>query len=91
MVKPTVIDLTSVQVKYYSFIVSLDESSEGWNTSSYWSTKTCSLIKTEHVNVKTFNIITRSNEAKTMVRHVSCYCKCKCNITAFKTKILKWI
>ena len=30
------------------------------------------LSKTKDVNVKTFNIITRINEAKTMVKHISC-------------------
>ena len=39
------------------------------------------LSKTKDVNVKTFNIITRINEAKILVKHISCDCKSKHNST----------
>ena len=45
------------------------------------STKKCFLSKTKDINVKVFNMITRTNEAKTMVKHISCDCKCKFNST----------
>ena len=37
--------------------------------------------KTKEVNVKAFNIITRTNKAKTMIKHISCDCKCRFNST----------
>ena len=37
--------------------------------------------KTNDVNVKAFNVITRIIEAKTIVKHISCDCKCKFNST----------
>ena len=33
------------------------------------------------VNVKVFNMIRRKNEVKTLVKHILCDCKCKCNST----------
>ena len=38
-------------------------------------------VKQKNVNVKVFNMITRLNEAKTYVKHISCDCKCKFNST----------
>ena len=35
--------------------------------------------KTKDLNVKVFNLITRKNEVKTLVKHISCDCKCKFN------------
>ena len=33
------------------------------------------------ISVKTFNMLTNKNEAKTMKKHISCDCKCKFNST----------
>ena len=35
----------------------------------------------QKTNVKVFNIITRINEPKTLIKHISCDCKCKFNST----------
>ena len=45
------------------------------------STKICVPSKTKDVNLKVFNMITKINEAKTLVKHISCDCKCKSNST----------
>ena len=37
------------------------------------------LSKTKDVNVKVFNMITKMNESKTLVKHISCDCKYKFN------------
>ena len=39
----------------------------------------CVPIKTKDVNVKVFNIITRGNKAKTLVKHISWDCEYKFN------------
>ena len=33
------------------------------------------------INIKVFNIIRRINEAKVLIKHISCGCKCKFNTT----------
>ena len=42
--------------------------------------------KTNNINLKLFNMITRISEAKTLVKHVSCNCKRKFSSTAFQIK-----
>ena len=37
----------------------------------------CVLNKTKCLNVKAFGIITIINEAKTLLKHIPCDCKCK--------------
>ena len=44
------------------------------------SPKICVPRKTKDINVKTFNMITNTNEAKAMTEHISCDCKCRLNI-----------
>ena len=46
----------------------------------------CVLSKTKDVNVKVFNMITRINEVKTMVKHISNDCKCKFNSTCYSNQ-----
>ena len=36
----------------------------------------------QNVNAKGFNMIIRINQEKTLVKHISCDCKCKFNNTA---------
>ena len=45
--------------------------------------------KTKDINVKSFNMITNKNEAKVMIEHISCDCKCKFNSPKFNSK-QKW-
>ena len=34
-------------------------------------------VKARNINVKTFNVTTNKNEAKTMIKHISCDRECK--------------
>ena len=58
LVRPNLINLNPVQLKYYSFSVSLDKCSESFNVIS---PKTCVTNKTKDINVKIFNMITNRN------------------------------
>ena len=55
MVRPTLIDLNSVELKYYPFIISLDKYTGSCNV---LSPKICVPKKTKGINVKPFNMIT---------------------------------
>ena len=76
MVRPTLIDLNPVELRYYPFIISIDKCTAGCNI---LSPKICFLKETKDINVEVFNTITNKNEAKTMTKHISCDCKCKSN------------
>ena len=77
LVRPTVIDLNPVELKYYSFMISLNKCVGNYNV---LSTKICVPRKTKDINVKTFNMTTHTNEAKAMTEHISCDCKCKLDV-----------
>ena len=91
MVRPTLIDLNHVELKYYPFMISLDKCSENCNV---LSPKICFPKETKDINVKAFNMITNENIAKAMRKHISCDCKCKFkskNVIQIKIGIIKHV
>ena len=70
-------------------MVSLDKCSGRCNSADDLSMKICVPSKTKDVNVKVFNMITNRNETKTMLKHISCDCKCKLNSTTCNSN-QKW-
>ena len=76
MVRPTLIDMNPNELKYYSFMISLNKCAGSYNV---LSPKICVQKETKDINVKAFNMITNKDEAKAMTEHISCDCKCKFN------------
>ena len=74
MVRPTLIDLNLLKLKYYPFMISLDKSTGNCNV---LSPKICPPKETQNINVKAFNMRINKNEAKGMTKHISCDFKCK--------------
>ena len=68
MIRPTLIDLNLVELKYFPFMISLDKCNESFNVQD----------KTKNTNVKVFDMERRINKTK---KYVSCECKCKFNST----------
>ena len=87
MIRPTLIDLNSVKLKCYPFIISLDKCNGSFNISS---PKICVPNKPKGINLKVFNMVTNITEAKIMTEHiVNCYCKWKFNSKTFNSN-QKW-
>ena len=86
MVRPNLIDMNPVELKYYPFMISLKKCTGNCNV---LSPKICVPKETKDINVKTFNMITNKDEAKTMTEHISCDCKCKFISTTCNSK-QKW-
>ena len=82
MVRLTIIDLITIELKYYPIMISLDKCSESY---SVLSPKICALKKTKDINIKVFNMITKKKEAETMIKHISCDCKWKFNSTRYNS------
>ena len=72
MVRPTIIDMNSVEFKYYPFMISLDKCTASCNA---LSPKICVPKETKDIYVEVFNMIIK-DEAKKMSENVSCDCKC---------------
>ena len=79
LVRPTLIDMNLVELKYYPFIISLNKCSGSCNV---LSPKIGVPKETKDKNVKAFNMITNKDEAKATKEHISCNCKFKFNSTA---------
>ena len=79
MVRPTLINMNHVELKYYPFMISLNKCTGSCNV---LSPKIFVTKETKDIYVKAFNMITNKNEAKPMRKHISCNCKFKFNSTA---------
>ena len=89
MVRPTVTDLNPIELNYYSFMINLNKCSGNCNAADDLSTKICVSGKTEDINVKVFKMVTRINEAKTLIKHISFNFKCRFNSTTCNSN-QKW-
>ena len=69
MVTPTLIDLNPAELKHYPFLISLDKCTESCNV---LSSKICVTNETKYIIGKAYNMIINKNEAKTMIKHISC-------------------
>ena len=86
MIRPAIINLSPVELKYYPFMISLDKCNRICNAVDDLSTKTWAPIKTKYVNVKVFNIIAGITKAKRLIEDISCDCKCKIDSTICNSK-----
>ena len=86
MIRPTLIDMSPVELKYYPFRISLNKCTGSCNV---LSPKIYIPKGTKYIYVKTFNMITKKNEAKSMTEHISCDYKCKFSSTTFNSN-QKW-
>ena len=67
----------SQEFHYYPFAVKLDRWAGSYNTLNGLSNNVCVPNKTGDLHLSMFNIITGTNETKTLTNHISCEYKCK--------------
>ena len=86
MVRPTLIDMNPVELKYYPLMIILNKCTGSWKVLSpkIWVPK-----ETKDMNVKAFNMITNNDEGKAMTEQISCDFKCKVNSTTCNSN-QKW-
>ena len=84
MVRPFLIDIKSVELKHYPFMISLNKCTGSCNV---LSPKICVPKETKDIHVNAFNMIT--NKMKLMKENISCDCKCKFNSTTCNSN-QKW-
>ena len=78
MVRPTLIDMNTAELKFYPFMISLNKCT---GTCDVLSPEACFPKGTKDMYVKAFNVITNRYEAKAVTEHISYDCKCKSNST----------
>ena len=77
MARPTLNSLNPVDLNYYLSLISLDKCNRINNAVQDISIKICVPSGTKDVHFKVFHMITRTNEAKTLVKYTLWDCKCK--------------
>ena len=82
MVRHTIINMNSIELKYYPFMISLNKCTGSCNV---LSPKIYVPKETKDIYVELFNLITNTDEAKAMTEHISCDCKCKFNSTIYNS------
>ena len=75
--RPTFTDLNPVDLNYYPFMNNLDKYNGTCNAVDDLSIKIYVPSKTEDVNAKVLNMVTRIYQTKTLVKYILCDCKCK--------------
>ena len=75
LLRPTPIDLSLTELNSYLLMVSLDKCNGIRDADDDFSVQKCVPNKTKNENVKVFNMITRINEVKALLKHISCDCK----------------
>ena len=68
--------MNPVELAHYPFMASLNNFT---GNGSVLSPKICLPKETKYMNLKAFNMIKNKDEAKAMIEHISCDCKCKFN------------
>ena len=84
MVRPTLIYMNTVELKYYPFVINIDKCTGSCNV---LPPKICVLKETKELTA--LDVITNKKEAKPMTKHISCDCKCKFNNTTCNSN-QKW-
>ena len=70
MMKPFLIDLDPIELKYYPFTINLDKCNRSCNSVNDLSRRVYVPSKTKDVNVKVFDMKTDKNEEKTLVKQM---------------------
>ena len=80
-IQPTLIILHpneySQKFHYCPFVIKLGKCVGSCNTLNDLSNKVCVPNKTEDLNLSVFNKITGITESQSLIKHVSCKCKCR--------------
>ena len=67
MIRPTLIGLNPVELKYYPSMISIGKCTGSCNV---LSPKICVPNETKDINLKAFNMIINKNEARAMTKHM---------------------
>ena len=73
IIRPNLIDMNPVHLKFYPFVISVDKYTR--NCNNVLSLKICVPKEPKDINAKAFDMITNKNEAKAMTKLISCDCK----------------
>ena len=78
-VKPEIVDVSSNNPIFYPFSVKINRCSGNCNSINDPYTRICVLDVAKTLNVKVFNLMSRTNETRSIKLHETCKCICRLN------------
>ena len=75
--RPQVINVNGDEPVFFPSSIETTKYSGSCNNINYPYAKICVLDVAENLNVKLFNLMSRTNETKFIERHETCKCECK--------------
>ena len=75
-VRPEILDINNKEPSFYLYSVKISKSSGRCNNTSDTYAKFCVPEVSKNMNVKVFNLISRTNETRNIKWHEACKCKC---------------
>ena len=88
-VGPEIIDVNSDEPVFYPFSIKISKCSGSCNNISDPCAKMCVPDVVKNLNVKVFNLMSRTNETKYIKWHETCKCKCRLDASVCNNK-LRW-
>ena len=85
-VRPEIVNLNSNERLFYSFSIKTSKCSGSYNNINYPYAKLCIPDVVRNLNVKVFNLMSRTTETRHIKWHETCKCKCRLDASACNNK-----
>ena len=76
-VKPEILNISSNESSFCPYSILTDKCSGSWNNINDLYAKLCIPDVVKNMNIKVFNLMSRSNETRHVSWHEACRCKCR--------------
>ena len=85
-VRPEIVNFNTYKPIFYPFSIKTSKSSGSCNNINDPYAKICVPDVVKHLNVKVFNLMSRTNEARDIEWHETCKCKCRLDASVCNNK-----
>ena len=76
-IRPEIIDINSNEPTFYPYSIEVNKCSGSCNNISDPDSKMCVPDVVKNINVKVFNLMSRTNKTRHIEQHETCKCKCR--------------
>ena len=85
-IRSEIIKVNTKEPMFYPYSVTIDKCKSSCNTINDPYTKLCVPDTIKNINVKVFNLMSRTNETRHIEWHKICKCKCRVDASVFNNK-----
>ena len=85
-IRPEIVNVNSDKPVFFRFNIKTSKCSGSCNNTNDPYAKTCVTRVVKNLNVKVFNLISRTNETRLIKWHETCKCKCRLDTSVSKNK-----